>query len=59
MADKSMFEEAKKYFASRGIPMNRKNYIEYIYMGIVPEEWSFELEADLPEELQAPPHKWW
>ena len=58
MEDKKTFEEAKKFFASRGIPMNRKNYIDYLYIGVVPEEWGWELEADLPEELQAPPHKW-
>ncbi len=34
MTDKSGFEEAKEYFASRGIPMNRKNYIDYIYVGL-------------------------
>jgi hypothetical protein len=37
--------------------MNRKNYIDYIYIGIIPE-WDWELEANLPEELQALPHEW-
>jgi hypothetical protein len=58
MTNKSVFEKAKEYFASRGIPMNRKNYIDYIYVGLVPEEWNWELEAELPEELQAPSDKW-
>jgi len=57
MEDKNMFEKAKEFFASRGIPMNRQNYIDYLYMGVVPDEWNWELEEDLPEELKMPLHK--
>jgi hypothetical protein len=35
-----------------GIPITREEYIYTAYMGQPPEEWTAELEAELPEELQ-------
>ena len=35
-----------------GIPVTRKNYLEYNYPDGIPEPWTAELEAQLPIELQ-------
>jgi hypothetical protein len=35
-----------------GVPVTRENYIKSNWAGIMPEEWTAEDEAELPEELQ-------
>jgi hypothetical protein len=37
-----------------GIPRTRENYIDLAYAGEPPEEWTAELELDLPEYLRIP-----
>jgi hypothetical protein len=39
-----------------GIPITREEYTYIAYMGQPPEEWTAELEAELPEELQLKGH---
>lgn len=34
------------------IPITRENYLEIAYLEGLPEEWTAELEAELPEPLQ-------
>jgi len=41
-----------KTLTKLGIPVMRKNYLELAYPEGMPEKWTAELEAALPEELQ-------
>jgi hypothetical protein len=34
------------------IPLTRKNYIALTYLGELPDDWTRENEADLPDKLQ-------
>lgn len=34
------------------LPITRENYLEIAYLEGLPEEWTAELEAELPEPLQ-------
>jgi hypothetical protein len=35
-----------------GVPLTRENYLNMAYFGEVPEEWSAELEVELPQVIR-------
>lgn len=45
-------DEIMQYMKKIGIPVNRKNYLDFIYPDGLPEDYGAENEMELPEELR-------
>lgn len=50
--DNSWVDPVIQTLIKLGIPVTRENYLEMAYPEGLPDEWTAELEAELPDELQ-------